>query len=421
MAAGIDPYLLPSAEAPDFYRTFSPTTVSPAHLLLYEPLRAWPYLRQRKLHFLMDWLLVGAVGFLILRLPRELLPNHLALFLLAVLLVADRALRLHFDRGQAYLLLLFLCALFTLSYIRSERDRSAGWVAVFVLAILILLRPTYLLALAGCAILGWVRFAARIAVFVLLLLTTCVLCTGARPWRSYIEMLRGAEEQHFRISVEQRVERTGAPSLIEGLDFRKHLSVNGYEHDRTFLGILGFRGLASWSVEHRRALLIANRLGLMIAAVAGMFLLWRLRLVNDTRIKVAALLLLPLNVETFGPQRYAYADVLLVLPLIMLIFVTSDQIGKRIRAGVDLYAILASVLVALTSQISFGSVGAISVVRYFVLLLSADIVLVWLSKDSYASARFGDQSTVSNSKTSSLTNDSPSGPIGRFTYVDLIH
>ncbi len=139
LADGLDPYSSQSVSLPERYRAFSPTSVSPAHLLLYFPLRNVSYATQRKVYFAFDWILVVACLVQLLRLAPASLPKLTILLIISIFFLLDNSLRLHFARGQTYLLLLLL-GVAVATGMRYPKSRTACTACVFASAAV----PSYL-------------------------------------------------------------------------------------------------------------------------------------------------------------------------------------------------------------------------------------------------------------------------------------
>jgi len=120
----------------------SKTTATPALLLVQAPLAAMPY-RLAQLTWLgLQWALLLGTGWLWLRACGEAWQRWaMAIFLTGFTYTA--AWRLHAERGQAYVLLAFLFALWATATLDGKRGR--GFWAGFVAGVLVALRPPFLL------------------------------------------------------------------------------------------------------------------------------------------------------------------------------------------------------------------------------------------------------------------------------------
>ena len=151
LLAGIDPYFYKwhepePAEYCDPYNNpmlpVSKTTATPALLLLHVPLAALPYRLGQFLWLFLQWaLLLGAAGWWLRICEAEWQRLLLAAFTTGFTYTA--AWRLHAERGQSYVLLLFLFALWLAATRRKEGGNQ--FVAGFLAGLLAALRPPFLL------------------------------------------------------------------------------------------------------------------------------------------------------------------------------------------------------------------------------------------------------------------------------------
>jgi hypothetical protein len=118
----------------------SKTTATPAFLILNLPVAVLPYRLGEFGWFFVQWLCLLGTGLLWLRCMEGAWPRLLfGAFLTGFTYTA--AWRLHAERGQAYVLLLFLFALWLILSLRTGRAFWAGLLAGFLIAF----RPTFLL------------------------------------------------------------------------------------------------------------------------------------------------------------------------------------------------------------------------------------------------------------------------------------
>jgi hypothetical protein len=151
LVAGIDPYHYKWREPePQQYcdpynnpnLTVSKTTATPALLLAHLPLAELPYRIAQFLWFFAQWgLLLGSAWLWLLRCHTSRQHWLAAAFFTGFTYTA--AWRLHAERGQAYVLLLFLFAAWLTATL--DPKRGNGFVAGFFAGILAALRPPFLL------------------------------------------------------------------------------------------------------------------------------------------------------------------------------------------------------------------------------------------------------------------------------------
>ncbi|MDE3200158.1 MAG: DUF2029 domain-containing protein [Acidobacteriota bacterium] len=146
MTAHLNPYPLPSQpDANSYYRMFNYNTYTPFLLALYALLCKLPYALERLIYFAVDWL---CIVYLFVR-TRQWFPGskriwHWALFVLFV--IADFGVRLHMERGQYYL---EIAAAMAWNMGAWKDEESSGWSGAIALALLILVRPTFVLLLSS--------------------------------------------------------------------------------------------------------------------------------------------------------------------------------------------------------------------------------------------------------------------------------
>lgn len=373
---GINPYHSPTAVLPEYYRADGPTTPTPAHLLLYAPLRNLPIDVQRQIYYWIDWVIVFGCLLAMQRLMGEGTPFPALLFLFTCLLVLDATFRLHLARGQLYLSLLLLGTIAAAGLKR----RVPGWLCPAALALLVLLRPTYLIAVAALLLLGYRLFVARVAVAFALVATASISITGIHVWTEYVQMMRRAPGELFVLRADTE---SGTAAAIRDVSKRKFLSLDGFERDRTFLGLFTSRALANaahrYWVLNPSMLTRANLTLMMLSANVGLLFAFRLRSVPDVIPRMTFAFLLPIDIECFAPVRFAYADVLLVLPLMLVCssaFAPSTRHGKW---NLPTLTLLAGALVfAALSRIHVGlSMSVLSVGRFFATLAVLNLFCIW--------------------------------------------
>lgn len=355
LETGINPYLAPSRSLPEFYRSFTPTSASPAHLLLYIPLAKLDYSVQRWIYFALDWVLVATVFWLLRRIIPGQVSTPVLLYLYSALLVLDAAFLMHFARGQLYLELLFFTGVVSTGLVK----RDCGWPAPIAMGVLVLLRPTYLIVVLAAALLGSWTFVRRAAMSVAALAVIVVALTGVGAWREYAAMVGQARTDHVAIA-----SLTWHPAVtdpvIEGRNYLHSRSFGGWEWDRTLIGLTSFPRLRWIALEHARALLTLNSLLLVLFAAVMLMLVWRMRTGSPKLAQVGMVLLIPIVIESFGPQRYAYSDVTLSLPLVMAAAMLT---GDRPRT--TLWSMAGALVYVAMSRVNIGiPLGPLSVVRF---------------------------------------------------------
>ncbi len=372
LAAGINPYLRPDTVLPESYRAYSPTSISPAELLLYWPLRNLSYEMQRRIYFGVDWLLVGLCFLGLLRIASDW-PSQATLFLLiSIFFLADNSLRLHFARGQTYVLLLALAIVAA----NGMRSSNPGWLAPCALALLVLFRPTYVVAVASMLLGGYWRLPKRAIALVFVLAAMVLAVTGLKPafeyWRFVLEESHG----HISLATGHYAFSSASHAVIEGVDSGRFLRFQGYVEDQTFLGLMGRIGRFREMMLHHQSLIASMNFGLIaICPAAGLLVAWRARTATNWYVKASWAFLLPFDIETFGPQRYPYADVLLLLPAALMALALLERRAESYNQTLNRLALLAAAS-ALLSRIPAGPIALITTLKFLIILFLLNVVCI---------------------------------------------
>jgi hypothetical protein len=275
LAGGIDPYTYKwSRDDPTIYcdvynnphMTVSKTTSSPALLALSWPWASLPYRSGMDLWFVTQWALLLGAGRLWWRAGRQGGWSRGALGIIWAIFVLGDGWHLHAERGQSYVALTFLLALWLAGTLRAGRGWSFG--AGFAAGLLAVSRPPYLLLLP---VLAWRRrdqipgMAAAIAVGVLL----PMLGVGG-AWLDYAHGM----EQHgyyYLNAIEPRPGDQRYPPEIEGLpldslasyvpiayaDGSVHVVLRALGWEPVsglgvfLLGAVAFAGWSAWALRRR--------------------------------------------------------------------------------------------------------------------------------------------------------------------------
>jgi hypothetical protein len=153
LAHGIDPYFYKwhEPEPPEYCDPYnnpllpvSKTTATPALLLVHLPLALLPYRLGQFLWFFAQWLLLlGAAWLWFRRCAAEWQRLALAVFVTGFTYTA--AWRLHAERGQAYVLLMFLLAVWLAATREVRPERMKNFLTGMLAGFLVALRPPFLL------------------------------------------------------------------------------------------------------------------------------------------------------------------------------------------------------------------------------------------------------------------------------------
>lgn len=373
VAASLDPYDLDAAgKENDFFKSTTTPLYTPALLMLYVPLSGLAFETQRVVYFCLDWFFAAGALYLLLRyLGLDRRRAYLGWIAFAIFILCSAAFRIHLERGQYYMLLLLL----TFHVAASLKNHWTGWLSCLPAALLMVLRPTYgLILVFALASLGsgrWVFrvFALAAALFLLTLpwaglheWTEFAHVAGARQAAHITEMISGCSDP---VPSSAGAGASNGPFVIEHIDFSNilpHTAING-----TFIGLVSWIsdivnkvhrltpaacGWLQWTSAVNTVLLLAILVG-------GAWTAWLARRRRVRRnVLVACVLLWPMLLEIFGPERFLYTAVLEVLPFLLL--ATDESVFPEVSAGASgTYRLVAFLALGLAPNVLFqvGNLG----------------------------------------------------------------
>ncbi len=224
LAEGIDPYhhkWTPEQPATrlDLYNnpavTVSKTTVTPTFLLLHAPVAVMNYRDGQFVWLLAQWACLTGT----LLLWRRCLPEEgrgfAWLVVLTLAFTCTAAWRLHAERGQSYVVMLAVMAVWVTLSLKPWRGRAGDWLAGAAAGLLVALRPPLLVVVAP--VLGW-RLRGQGPGFVLGLL----LAAGLPMWwdaSCWADYGRGMAEwsRLYRENLNPRPGALPFPEFVEGM------------------------------------------------------------------------------------------------------------------------------------------------------------------------------------------------------------
>lgn len=341
-------------------------TKTPVTLWLYAPVARLSHRSVRLLSFCAEWLaLLISVCLLVRTIKRT---EWRVVFLLGAVLffVVSDFWRQHLGASQIYVYQLLTLSSAIFIFTRRGLDSVAAGAALSALA---LLRPNFLLFAPALLVLGFWRSAGTmLGVFAVVVLATVPFMPPS-TWSSYV----AAGDKFYLLSWN----RTALPSLppiqhrgpVEGEDFR----IPRWERaSSTFCDF--YQRLAS-RVRLPRLDLGAVSKGL--AAAVGVLLLGLMFIRRRSAAAPIALIMMVvmcLDTEFFLPQRWGYADVMLLAPLALILpfFLETDRC-----APVFLFLVVMGLVI--------GSLGTNLVSNYFATVLRSWLIMgsatglsVWL-------------------------------------------
>ena len=187
----------------------SKTTATPALLMLNMPLAALRYRPAQYLWFLLQWMLLVGTGWLWLRMCKADW-QRLFIALAVVGFTFTAAWRLHAERGQAYVLLGFLFAVWLTLTLERKWGFGTGCLAGFLMA----LRPPFLLLLPFMALHRRGQLAGA-AIGVLLGVGLPLLINPA-SWSNYFAGM-GTHSELYRNDIDPRPGPHAYPPMVESM------------------------------------------------------------------------------------------------------------------------------------------------------------------------------------------------------------
>jgi hypothetical protein len=350
LAAGLDPYDMNDLAAHgDYFKSGNAVTFTPALLALYLPLSKLPFRTQRTIYFCMDWVFAFGTFYLLkLSFCKTRESAYLCWIVFAIFVVCSYSFRFHLERGQSYVLLMLLTCYFA----AAVKSQWTNWISCLPVALLLLMRPTYALALvAALAFPGMSKWVTRVLLVTVALFSMTLHYDGMTRWFEFPVQI------HLRQTIvmdrnktlccdPHALPDTLAPNWIEGIDFGKMLpphAING-----TFLGLvsLGFvhagkHFSVACSLFSLKWVTRANSALMALILAGGLVVAWTARRRRvSANVLIAFMVLWPLVFELFGPERYFYSAVLEVVPLLLLLL-DEGVIQSALRSKAGTYRWLA--------------------------------------------------------------------------------
>lgn len=333
LAAGYDPYVpgfLPQQN--DYLKTNSLPYYTPALLLLYEPMRDLAFTTQRTIYFWLDWAFaVGIIFVLLIDFCTSRLKKRLGWIVFSAFLICSSSFRLHLERGQYYMFLLLLMSLSAASI----KKNRAGLLSCLPAALLILLRPTYLvMVVAAMVSLKRTAWGLRVIGIGALLFLITLPTLGFKPWVEFVHATQQRQAEHLHQLTPGGYSNLGGqriPLMIEGQDFSRALPDPGLNGTLIGVNVFVFNSSARLAqflqmVDLAKWVKRANEAGLLLSILLGSIVISvSRRRAESVGILLAFAFLWPILIELFGPERYFYTTVVEVLPLLLVLLERRDR------------------------------------------------------------------------------------------------
>lgn len=328
LVAGRDPYRV--GERPSDERFIDPlqtypglsrVTYQPTLLLMYAPLSPLAYRIQRWAWFALEWLAMAALGALSLCLLQGRRDRLLFLLIFICGFVASNGWRLHVERGQWYVFLAMLTALFARLVRRGANDVASG----LVLGLVVALRPTMVSAILLLLIVRRRRFMPTLAATTAGGVTLATLWV-AKPsvWSHYSEVISHYSQFGWG--------GQSAHAIVEGVEVGPMLAI---PYSNVSLPNL-LRHIADWSNVAATCLpAIPPILVVLLLTLAGMTLRLTTKHARD-RVSLVTVLAVAFLIDwALAPYRNSYGEVLYV-PLVALLL----PLWTRSRSGFTAIALV---------------------------------------------------------------------------------
>jgi len=324
MFAGLNPYFYEqNVETPERLadpfrssRIITRCTYPPTLLCAYGALAWLPYKAQRLIWFVLEWSLLFASVALLARLIR---PQRVRLLFVSVALLffaAGYFWRLHVERGQYYVLVVFLWSAGAFVCLKLRRHSAWGGILFGCAAAM---RPTALVVIGPLWLLGLRRTAYTT------LLTAAVLClvtvpvSGIGGWTEFArmtEMHAQAEVSPGLLYTQGGPEATRSGAVVEGYDLTQMLDAR--TTNTALLPLVSALWRSRPWLPRVSLPLLVKVAACAFLAVAGLGLLLTRRERYVARDALALAFLASLWIDYFVPIRYGYADVQFLAPIALV-------------------------------------------------------------------------------------------------------
>ncbi len=375
---GLNPYFYPETPGtPDrlrdpmrFFAEVTRCTYTPALLTLYLPFCELPYSTQRSGWLAAEWSFLLLSIALYSRLITGQSTRHAFVCFALLCFAGSHFWRVHAERGQYYVFILFLVAVS--GHLLSRARRSDSWLAGIPLGIAAAFRPSF----GAIALPLFILRRPRASLSTIL---ACVACVGATSiafgpslWKDFAESGRIYENSPVVLPLSgiQYLPGTGqSKEVIDGRVLTTHLDANS--GNISVLGtmshfqsrILHFLPMSSWPLLARAA--AAATIAFLCALLA---LLWRIRLRPDIALGLSMIVVAAL--DQFIPMRASYADILYLAPLALLAR-PLIRTGAILPISLILAGILAGLLVPSLSTSYFQTYAVLAGLLFWLVRITA--------------------------------------------------
>jgi len=302
--------------------TYAPTLL----LFLYGPTCWLSFRILRLIWWCAEWAALGASVYWLSSLVKPPALRRIFVLVAVLFFVNSSVMRLHAERGQYYVFLLFTG---TLGWFLHEKGNRRGFWGMVVLGFLGALRPTYAIMALPLWLLKFRREAIILVLSCAVFISLTLPVGGLRAWKRYVENVDVTQAAMQDPALLERLfgPAQEVPHVLEGMDFRPQLPAR--ITSTTFIQFMQPRLTGDPTNKMHWAWLHLNleepsadqwllRIDHLLAAVSvGLFALcswWNRGGVKSFRMALFIGVVLALDIDYFLPQRY-FNDMLFLWPI----------------------------------------------------------------------------------------------------------
>lgn len=281
-------------------------TVTPAVLLFHSFFSDLSYKTQRYLWFLIQWIcLLGSICLLSKILSNDQ-QNRILIWILGLLGISGSMFwRLHVERGQIYIVYVFLFCLAFYLYNKYQNKIASG----LILGCLISLRPTFVFAIIPFLIYKKIKFTSLITIGIIVSVLVSSLLSSSPLWKSYYKSVQ--LQTSFSMDETINYEPVGG-NTAEGLNLRDFLSVPG--EDSSLFRI--FRGIFNQWFSSTTFFIL---LSVFLAAISAFLIKFKIPKISVPQLFFLAVALSLFSEFFIAAPRWPYANVIWLIPLAIMV------------------------------------------------------------------------------------------------------
>ena len=284
----------------------SRSTYSPSLLTFYIPLSFLPYKIIRHLWWAVEWILMFSSIGLLCSIIKDKNKKFYFLSISLFFFCSSYMWRLHLERGQYYVILIFILSLIIVYLKEWQKYRKR---IGFFLGFLVSLRITYLPIILYMIIFKKFKIAFSAIITFLSIVIFTSLISGSNIWQSYLNNINEWEQILVDPSNRSAHEwKSSYPVNAEGLNFRNFLERKSYNESLWLRLKNDFKIVYDYDINNYIIILL-NLIFILIAFFKSK---------KSDFMLVFLLMLFFINMFSFlGPQRHLYTNIIF-LPMIAI-------------------------------------------------------------------------------------------------------